>query len=86
MRGGRVIEVYENHLGGIYFSEYEIDPEFLYCDQCGDWDSHLGHADTRDEVLELVTDVDEDGEEWCRYAEEYLEEIKKEFEKSRREQ
>ena len=74
------MEVYESHLGGIYFSENIYDIDFLYCDQCGDYDTHLGHADTWDEVLALITDVYDDGEEWCSYAEDYLSELKDEFE------
>ena len=76
------MEVYESHLGGIYFSDEIYDFDFLYCDQCGDSDTHLGHADTWEEVLAMITDVYEDGEEWCPYDAEYLEELKAEFEKA----
>lgn len=40
------MEVYESHLGGIYFDEEVLDYDYLYCEQCGDSDTHLGHADT----------------------------------------
>ena len=69
------MEVYENHMGGIYFSDEVLDFDDLYCEQCGDSDWHLGHADTWEEVLSLITD--EDG--FCRYAEEYLAEVKGRF-------
>lgn len=69
------MEVYENHMGGIYFSDEVLDYDDLYCEQCGDSDWHLGHADTWEEVLGLITD--EDGS--CRYAEEYLAEVKERF-------
>ena len=44
------MEVYESHLGGIYFDEEVLDYDYLYCEQCGDSDTHLGHADTWEEV------------------------------------
>ena len=70
------MEVYENHLGGIYFSEYVIPPDDLYCEQCGDSDWHLGHADTWEEVVGLI--ADDDG--WIPYADDYVADIKAEFE------
>ena len=73
------MEVYENHLGGIYFDERVRPFDDLYCDVCGDSDWHLGHADTWEEVMELITD--EDG--WRRYAEDYLAELKARFEAER---
>ena len=30
------MEVYESHLGGIYFEKEEIPWDYLYCDECGD--------------------------------------------------
>lgn len=70
------MEVYENHLGGIYFNDTELDYKDLYCDQCGDSDSHLGHANIWEDVVDMVTD--EYG--WCRYSEDYLMALKEEFE------
>ena len=70
------MEVYENHLGGIYFDERILDFDDLYCEQCGDSDRHLGHADTWEEVLDMITD--EDG--FCGYEEEYLAGLKSYFE------
>lgn len=50
------MEVYESHLGGIYFSESLLGWKDLYCEQCGDSDRHLGHADTWQDVLDLMTE------------------------------
>ena len=33
---------YENHMGGWYTSEYELDYDDLYCEECGDSDWELG--------------------------------------------
>lgn len=76
------MEIYESHLGGIYFSNEIIEHEYLYCDQCGDSDWHLGHADTWDDVLEMLRD----DEGWIPYSEEMLAEWKKEFEEKSDEQ
>ena len=70
------MEVYECHLGGIYFEEEVLDWDDRYCDQCGDSDWHLGHADTWEDVLDLITD----DEGWCTYASDYVAELKAEFE------
>lgn len=72
------MEVYESHLGGIYFSNTELDYKDLYCDQCGDSDWHLGHANTWEDVVDMITD--EDG--WCCYSKGYLADLKEEFEQS----
>ena len=75
------MEVYESHLGGLYFLDEVLDWDSLYCEQCGDTDWHLGHADTWQEVLGLITEIDEDdGDEWCHYSPEYLDELKPRFE------
>lgn len=66
------MEVYESHIGGIYLSKEIIDD--LYCEECGDSDRHLGHADTWDDVLNLITDDD-----WCGYTDEYLDDLREEF-------
>ena len=67
------MEVYESHLGGIYLSDDIIDD--TYCEECGDSDWHLGHADTWDDVLDLITD--DDG--WCGYTDKYLDDLREEF-------
>lgn len=48
--------IYENHMGGIYTTEYEQDYESLYCEQCGDSDRLIGQADTRQKAWELLKD------------------------------
>lgn len=66
------MHIYENHLGGgLYTSDYELDYEDLYCEQCGDSDSYVGEADTREEAYELLKDD---------YDEEYLNEFLKDWE------
>lgn len=70
------MEIYESHLGGIYFTEEVQDWDDIYCEVCGDSDFHLGHADTWEEVMALITD----DEGWCPYAEDMLEKWKTEFE------
>ena len=72
--------VYENHLGGIYLSDELIPAEDLYCDSCGDSDWMIGEADTFEELLELLTETDEDEGHWLTYSMEYLEQFKEEFE------
>lgn len=38
--------IYENHLSGnLYTSEYPLDYEYLYCEQCGDSDWEFGRYD-----------------------------------------
>ena len=73
------MEVYESHLGGIYFSEDVLDWDELYCDECGDSDSHLGHADTWEEVIPMLKWGWEEDDEF-RYDPEYLNDLKIEFE------
>lgn len=33
---------YENHIGGIYTSEYPLDDNYLYCKQCECYDTEIG--------------------------------------------
>lgn len=75
IKGELITEVYKSHLGGIYFSNIELDYEYLYCAQCGDSDWYLGHANTWEDVVDMITD--EDG--WCCYDEDYLIALKEEF-------
>lgn len=70
------MEVYESHLGGIYFSESLLGWKDLHCEQCGDSDWHLGHADTWQDVLDMITN--DDG--WCPYCEGGITQLKGEFE------
>lgn len=70
------MEVYESHLGGIFFADGLLDWDELYCDECGDSDKHLGHADTWEEVKDMITDL----EGWCPYEDEYMNDLRIEFE------
>lgn len=49
--------IYENHLGGVYAEDIELDLDDLYCEQCGDSDFLIGSASTREEAWELLKDV-----------------------------
>ena len=46
--------IYESHLGGLYTSDFPLDDDFLYCDECGDHDWELGFAKNRTEARKLV--------------------------------
>lgn len=73
------MEVYESHLGGIYFSEDVLDWDELYCDECGDSDTYLGHADTWEEAISMLKWEGEEDDEF-KYDQEYLNDLKIEFE------
>ena len=45
------IYIYESHMGGIYFSDYEYDYDELYCETCGDYDLFIGTANTTKEAI-----------------------------------
>lgn len=51
--------VYESHLGGLYTSDYELDYDDLYCEQCGDSDSLFAVVDetNKNDVLELIEEL-----------------------------
>ena len=70
--------IYENHMGGLYSSDYQLDFDDLYCEQCGDSDTHLGHADTWEEVLPMLMWGWEEDE--YRYDQGYINELKLKFE------
>ena len=63
--------IYENHMGGLFTSDWELSYEECYCETCGDSDWLIGEADTREEVLELLRD--EDGS--IPYTDEYMQEF-----------
>lgn len=48
------VYIYESHMGGIYFSDYEYDYDDLYCEECGDSDTFIGTASTELKVRLLV--------------------------------
>ena len=46
--------IYESHMGGLYVLDEQVDFDFLYCEECGDWDSEIGYAETRAEAWDLL--------------------------------
>lgn len=48
--------LYESHMGGIYFSETELDYDDLYCETCGDSDFLLGRVETFEDAWNLLRD------------------------------
>ena len=75
------MEVYESHMGGIYFDNEVLDYDDLYCEQCGDSDTHLGHADTWEELeAMLVWEYEDEDEVYYKSDSEYIYSLKNEFE------
>lgn len=67
--------IYESHMGGLYVSDELLDFELLYCEQCGDSDSLLGFAETREEAWDLLkdeTDINGSGGWDFEYVQEFL--------------
>lgn len=53
--------IYEDHLGGLYTSDYMLSYEETYCEQCGDSDWLIGYAETKEAAWNLLkcdTDID----------------------------
>lgn len=54
--------VYQGHLGTLYTSEYELNYDDLYCEECGDYDWYIGYATTKQEAWNLFAgDIDING-------------------------
>ena len=56
--------IYEGHMGSLYVTDEYQEYEVLYCEQCGDSDSLLGHANNKKEAWELLkseTDINGSG-------------------------
>lgn len=69
--------IYEGHMGGLYVSDDDLDYDDLYCEICGDCDTLIGEADTREEAWELLKrDVDINGSGgWdCDYVWKFIKE------------
>ena len=67
--------IYESHMGGLYTSDEPLDYEDLYCEECGDSDSLIGYAETREEVWNLLkddTDIDDSGGWDYDYVQEFI--------------
>lgn len=58
MNNDDYIYIYENHLGGYYTSDEELDWEQLHCDQCGDddWPAYEGTVESIMESLQKKVD------------------------------
>ena len=65
--------LYESHMGGIYASNYEIDYEDLYCEQCGDSDNYIGYANTKEEAIKLLIPMTDS--DYCSWSKEYVKEF-----------
>ena len=50
--------IYENHMGGLYSSEWQLDYDDLYCEQCGDSDWEIGNFETPEELWNLIKPYD----------------------------
>ena len=48
--------IYEGHMGSLYVSDYILDYDDLYCEECGDSDWFIGQAETKEEAWELLRD------------------------------
>lgn len=63
--------IYEDHMGGLYTSDRELDYEERYCEQCGDTDWLLGCAYTRQEAWNLLKG-DNGTDSFCGYDYNYI--------------
>lgn len=50
------VYAYENHMGGIYFSQFKYDIDDLYCEQCGDYDWLIGEAYNAKNMITKLAD------------------------------
>lgn len=48
--------IYEGHLGSLYTSDRYLEDDELYCEQCGDSDWFIGHAETKAQAWDLLKD------------------------------
>ena len=71
--------VYESHLGGLYTSDWPLEHEFRYCEQCGDCDWEYGPYDSVTEFIEDFADdiciVDHEGGYGIDYIQEICEDL-----------
>ena len=50
--------IYESHLGGMYSSEYPLDFDDLYCEECGDSDWEIGNFESAEELWDYIKPCD----------------------------
>ena len=48
--------LYESHTGGIFFNDYDLPFDQLYCETCGDYDRCLGKVETLKDCWNLLKD------------------------------
>lgn len=48
--------LYESHMGGLYTSDEYLDDDYLYCEECGDYDWLIGEFETLADFWNLVKD------------------------------
>lgn len=48
--------LYESHMGGLYWSDYALDYDSLYCEECGDSDWEIGWFNSAIDVLKYMAD------------------------------
>ena len=61
-------------MGGLYTSDESLDYEDLYCEECGDSDSLIGYAETREKAWDLLKDdTDIDGRDGFDVVQKYIE-------------
>lgn len=46
--------IYEDHMGGLYTSDRELNYEEIHCEQCGDTDWLIGCATTKEDAWKLL--------------------------------
>lgn len=46
--------IYEDHMGGLYTSDRELNYEEIHCEQCGDTDWLIGYAATKEDAWRLL--------------------------------
>lgn len=67
--------IYEGHMGSLFASLWELEPDECYCETCGDSDQLIGYAETREEAWELLkdeTDIDGSGGWNYEYVQDFL--------------
>ena len=67
--------IYEGHLGGLYTTEEQLEYEDLYCEECGDSDTLIGYAETKEEAWNLLkedTDTNGSGGWDYNYVQEFI--------------
>lgn len=67
--------IYEGHMGSLFTSLWELEPDECYCETCGDSDELIGYAETKEEAWNLLkddTDINGSGGWNYAYVQEFL--------------